>query len=199
MVMATPLEHLRDTKAEGCTRCGLHRNRTRVVFGEGPEDADILIIGDAPSDAEDEYGLPFKGKPGALLDNLLKRAGVPRETVYLATVVKCRTPEGRQPEEDEVQSCAVFLHLQIRLIRPKVIVAVGEFAGQLLADEVGTPLKTLRNRVWEYENKVTGYKCPVMVTYHPKWLLHRLRGSNAKLDAQRLLGDIERAVELSQR
>lgn len=197
--MATPLEYLRDVKAEGCTRCRLHQNRTRLVFGFGPEDADLMVIGEAPGQTEDEKGMPFVGKSGALLDNLLERAGMPREKVYLANLVKCRPPDNRDPEPDEIVQCSVYLHLQIRLVQPKVILALGRLAGQLLTDELGTPLKTLRNRVWEYESKVTGHKCPVVVTYHPAWLLRRLREPGAKVDAQRVLGDIEEAVRRAQR
>lgn len=195
--MSTPLEYLRDKKSRDCTRCSLHRHRTRIVFGYGPEDASIMILGMAPSPTEDEKGLPLVGPPGALLDNLLSRAGVSPEETYKANLVMCRPPSDRNPTLEEIQRCALHLHLQIRLVRPKVILALGELVGRTITGEYGTPMEILRPRTWEYENRVTGYRCPVVVTEHPAWVLKRLQDPRARLYAQRALGDIERAVELA--
>lgn len=197
--MTTPIEYLRDKKAKGCTRCGLHKNRTRIVFGYGPETADFMVVDAAPGHQEDVDGLPLVGRSGTILDNLLKRAGVDFEETYRACLVMCRPPGDRPPSLAEVERCSLYLHLQIRLVRPKVILALGELAGRVLTGEENTPMSVLQPRVWEYENKVTGYKCPVVVTHHPSWLLERAKDPRAKLHAQRLLGDVERAVALCQR
>lgn len=149
-----------------CTRCGLHSGRTQTVFGVGQERADWLIIGEAPGAEEDRQGEPFVGRAGQLLNAMLRSIGLPRESVFIANVLKCRPPGNRDPWPEEVASCLPYLHRQIALIQPRLILAVGRIAAQnLLATEV--PLARLRGRVHEFGERPT----PLIVTYHPAYLL----------------------------
>jgi len=152
----------------GCTSCGLHKTRTQTVFGVGDENADWMLIGEAPGAEEDRLGEPFVGQAGKLLDNMLAAIGLKRgENVYIANVLKCRPPGNRNPEPDEVAKCTPFLKAQIQLIRPKVIIAMGRFAAQtLLASDAS--IASLRGKVHRYEG------VPLIVTYHPAYLLRTL-------------------------
>ncbi len=156
-----------------CTACGLHKTRTQTVFGVGDENAEWLLVGEAPGAEEDRLGDPFVGQAGKLLDNMLASLGLDRKrNVYIANVLKCRPPGNRNPEPDEVAKCTPFLLKQIELIRPKLIVAMGRFAAQTL---LGTDasIASLRGRVHEYAG------VPLIVTYHPAYLLRNLP-DNAK-------------------
>ncbi len=153
-------------EVRGCTRCGLHAGRTQTVFGVGAARADWLIIGEAPGAEEDRQGEPFVGRAGQLLNAMLRSIGLPRDTVFIANVLKCRPPGNRDPRPDEVASCLPYLHRQIALIQPRLILAVGRIAAQnLLATDV--PLARLRSRVHEFGERPT----PLIVTYHPAYLL----------------------------
>ena len=156
------------TRVAGCTACGLCENRTQTVFGVGDEGADWMIVGEAPGENEDRIGEPFVGQAGKLLDNMLRAVGLDRtRSVYIANVIKCRPPGNRDPQPDEVARCEPFLKQQVALIRPKVIVALGRFAAQTLlkSDE---KISSLRGHVHKYEG------VPVIVTYHPAYLLRTL-------------------------
>ena len=151
-----------------CTACGLHKTRTQTVFGVGDENADWMLIGEAPGAEEDRLGDPFVGQAGRLLDNMLAAIGLQRtKNVYIANVLKCRPPGNRNPEPDEVAKCTPFLQRQIGLIRPKLILAMGRFAAQtLLATDAS--IASLRGRVHRYAG------VPLIVTYHPAYLLRNL-------------------------
>jgi uracil-DNA glycosylase family 4 len=151
-----------------CTACGLHKTRTQTVFGVGDENADWLLVGEAPGAEEDRLGEPFVGQAGKLLDNMLAAIGLKRgDNVYIANVLKCRPPGNRNPEPAEVAKCTPFLKQQIALIRPKLIVAMGRFAAQtLLATDAS--ISSLRGRLYRYEG------VPLIVTYHPAYLLRNL-------------------------
>jgi uracil-DNA glycosylase family 4 len=150
--------------ALGCPRCGLAKTRTRVVFGEGSESAQLMVVGEAPGENEDRQGRPFVGKAGQLLDLLLMTVGFPRETVYICNVLKCRPPGNRNPLPPEVEACSPYLLKQVELVRPKVIVAFGTFAAQtLLGTDVA--IGKLRGRVHAYRGT------PLVPTYHPAALL----------------------------
>jgi uracil-DNA glycosylase len=151
-----------------CTACGLHKSRTQTVFGVGDENADWMLIGEAPGAEEDRLGEPFVGQAGKLLDNMLATIGLKRGAdVYIANVLKCRPPGNRNPEPAEVAKCTPFLKQQIALVRPKLIVAMGRFAAQtLLATDAS--IASLRGRVYRYEG------VPLIVTYHPAYLLRNL-------------------------
>jgi uracil-DNA glycosylase len=148
-----------------CRACGLHESRSSVVFGEGPADAEVVLVGEAPGREEDRTGRPFVGRAGRLLDLLLMTAGFARDRVYICNVLKCRPPNNRDPLPDEVASCTTaFLHAQVDAIAPRVVIAAGRFAAQtLLATD--TPIGRLRNAVHDYRGR------PLIVTYHPAFLL----------------------------
>ncbi|MBV8030997.1 MAG: uracil-DNA glycosylase [Betaproteobacteria bacterium] len=151
-----------------CKACSLHQSRTQTVFGVGDENADWLLVGEAPGAEEDRLGDPFVGQAGKLLDNMLAAIGLSRrENVYIANVLKCRPPGNRNPEPDEVAKCTPFLRVQIDLIRPKLIVAMGRFAAQTLLNTDAT-IASLRGRVHAYAG------VPLIVTYHPAYLLRNL-------------------------
>ena len=152
----------------GCTKCGLHKTRTQTVFGVGDENADWMLIGEAPGAEEDRLGDPFVGQAGKLLDNMLAAVGLSRsENVYIANVLKCRPPGNRNPAPDEVEKCTPYLLRQIELIQPKLIVAMGRFAAQTLLDTTAS-ISSLRGRVHSYAG------VPLIVTYHPAYLLRTL-------------------------
>ena len=152
----------------GCTRCGLHQTRTQTVFGVGDQNADWMLIGEAPGAEEDRLGDPFVGQAGKLLDSMLAAIGLSRrENVYIANVLKCRPPGNRNPAPDEVEKCTPHLLRQIELIQPKLIVALGRFAAQTLLD-TSASISSLRGRVHRYAG------VPLIVTYHPAYLLRNL-------------------------
>jgi uracil-DNA glycosylase family 4 len=119
-------------EASVCTRCPLSEGRTNVVFGNGNADADLMFVGEAPGRDEDLQGLPFVGRAGKLLDQLLGEVGLQRSDVFVANVLKCRPPGNRDPQPDEIETCRPYLHRQIELIEPKVICTLGNFATKLL-------------------------------------------------------------------
>ena len=149
-----------------CTQCGLHRTRTQTVFGVGNRNADWLIIGEAPGAEEDKRGEPFVGRAGQLLDAMLAAIGLDRTKAYIANILKCRPPDNRDPQADEVACCEPYLQRQIALIQPRIILAVGRIAAQSLL-KTEQPLGRLRGRVHHYGEART----PVVVTYHPAYLL----------------------------
>jgi DNA polymerase len=151
-----------------CTACALHKTRTQTVFGVGDENADWLLVGEAPGAEEDRLGDPFVGQAGKLLDNMLAAIGLSRgNNVYIANVLKCRPPGNRNPQPDEVAKCTPHLRRQIELIEPKLILAMGRFAAQtLLATDAS--IASLRGRVHAYAG------VPLIVTYHPAYLLRSL-------------------------
>jgi len=151
-----------------CESCSLASTRTQTVFGVGDENADWLIVGEAPGAEEDRRGEPFVGAAGQLLDNMLAAISLKRgENVYIANVLKCRPPQNRDPQGEEVLQCDPFLKRQVELIKPKLIVALGRFAAQsLLATEQS--IGSLRGKLHDYHG------VPVVVTYHPAYLLRNL-------------------------
>ncbi|SPK72066.1 Bacteriophage-type DNA polymerase [Cupriavidus taiwanensis] len=152
----------------GCTACGLCQTRTSTVFGVGARQAEWMLVGEAPGENEDLQGEPFVGQAGKLLDNMLGALGLARgRNVFIANVLKCRPPGNRNPEADEAAQCEPFLRRQIALVRPRVIVALGRFAAQSLL-RTTTPIGKLRGTVHAYQG------IPVVVTYHPAYLLRTL-------------------------
>jgi DNA polymerase len=151
-----------------CQRCHLCETRTQAVFGVGDRQADWLLVGEAPGENEDRQGEPFVGQAGKLLDNILRARALARgQNVYIANVIKCRPPGNRNPEPDEVARCEPYLQQQVGLLKPKLIVAMGRFAAQSLL-KTQASISSLRERVHLYEN------VPVIVTYHPAYLLRSL-------------------------
>ncbi len=167
-----------------CTRCRLAGERNQVVFSDGNPNARVMVVGEAPGANEDRTGLPFVGAAGKLLDLLLAGVGLSREdSVYICNVLKCRPPGNRNPRPDEIETCAPWLHRQIELVRPEVILAVGTFAGQLLSGRE-SPLGRLRGEVYSYQGT------PLVVTYHPAALLRNSRWTRATWDDLQLLRQV---------
>lgn len=147
-----------------CTRCALHSGRHTIVFGQGDPNARLMFVGEGPGADEDAQGLPFVGRAGQLLNNMISAMGLKREEVYIANIVKCRPPNNRTPEPDEANTCSPFLFRQIDVIHPQVIVALGATAATYLLGQ-RQPLAGLRGRI----HAVRGTS--LIVTYHPAYLL----------------------------
>jgi uracil-DNA glycosylase family 4 len=155
-------------RVSNCQRCRLCERRTNAVFGVGDREADWMLIGEAPGENEDKQGEPFVGQAGKLLDSMLRAVTLSREqNVFIANVIKCRPPGNRNPEPDEVARCEPYLQRQVALVKPKLIVALGRFAAQSLL-KTEASIASLRGRVHDYEG------VPVIVTYHPAYLLRSL-------------------------
>jgi uracil-DNA glycosylase family 4 len=153
-----------------CTRCKLHKHRHTIVFGDGNPKAELVFVGEGPGADEDAQGLPFVGRAGKLLTQMIEAMGLQRKDVYICNVVKCRPPENRTPEEDEITTCSPFLLRQLEVISPKVIVCLGAVAAKTL-------LKTNRG-VSQFRGQWLDYRGrKLMATYHPAYLL---RNPNAK-------------------
>lgn len=149
-----------------CTACSLHETRTQTVFGVGSTSADWMIIGEAPGQEEDRQGEPFVGRAGKLLDQMLLATGLDRSSVYIANVLKCRPPNNRDPSQDEAATCRRFLERQIDLIQPKIVLAVGRIAAQILLGSAA-PLGRMRGQ----QHFLKDGTLPLVVTYHPAYLL----------------------------
>ncbi len=151
-----------------CRACGLCEGRTQTVFGVGNREADLMIVGEAPGAEEDRQGIPFVGRAGMLLTNMLRAIGLERDQVYIANILKCRPPGNRNPTVEEAAACAPFLNRQIELVQPRLLLAVGGVAAHnLLATDQS--VGRLRGRLHQLPNG----EVPVQVTYHPAYLLRR--------------------------
>ena len=172
-----------------CTRCGLAAGRTQIVFGDGNPDADLLFVGEGPGEQEDLRGIPFCGRAGELLTSMIEKGlGIPRSSVYICNIVKCRPPQNRTPLTDEVAACRPFLDGQIEAVRPRVIVALGKpAASTLLGREV--LITKLRGTWHEYRG------IPLMPTYHPAFLLRQYTPENRRLVWEDLKAALARSRE----
>jgi uracil-DNA glycosylase family 4 len=152
-------------EARACTACALHAGRTHVVFGSGKPTAKLMVIGEAPGFYEDKQGQPFVGRAGQLLTAMLQSIQLNREEdVYIANILKCRPPNNRDPQQEEISACTNFLERQIRLLSPTLLLAVGRIAAHYLLKTKAT-MESLRNRIHYFNN------VPLIVTYHPAYLL----------------------------
>ena len=151
-------------QAAGCMACSLGQTRTTSVFSRGNPLSELVVVGEAPGEEEDKTGRPFVGRAGKLLDVLLQAVGFPHDSVYICNVLKCRPPNNRNPLPNEVESCSGFLRSQIDFIKPKVLLAVGKFAAQTLVQSEES-IGRLRGQIHQYNG------VPVVVTYHPAYLL----------------------------
>ncbi len=172
----TELEELR-IQAEACTVCRLSETRTNVVFGVGSPDASLMFVGEAPGRNEDLEGEPFVGRAGQLLNQLLDEVQIPRDTVYIANVLKCRPPNNRDPQQDEIDACKGYLRSQIQLIRPRVVVTLGNFATKLLL-RTSDGITRLRGAAYPWWLGST-----LIPTFHPA---AALRGGERVTDAMRV-------------
>jgi DNA polymerase len=153
-----------EKKIKNCKECPLGDSRNKFVFGDGNEHADIFFIGEAPGADEDRIGIPFVGRAGKLLDRLLAEVKIRREDVFIGNILKCRPPQNRDPLLQEINTCTPYLNEQIKLIQPKIIVALGRIAAQYLLNSTSS-LKQLRGRLWQYQG------VDLIVTYHPAAIL----------------------------
>jgi uracil-DNA glycosylase family 4 len=178
------LEKVREELGD-CKRCKLHQTRRTIVFGEGNKKSSLMFIGEGPGYDEDVQGRPFVGRAGQLLTKIIQSINLPREEVYITNIIKCRPPQNRNPEPDEIQSCHPFLMKQIRVIQPKIICALGTFSAQTLL-KTDTKITALRGKFYDLE----GIK--VIPTYHPAFLL---RNPERKRDVWE---DMKKIAELIQ-
>ena len=156
-------------QARGCIACQLHQTRTQVVFGAGNADADLMFIGEAPGADEDRLGLPFVGRAGKLLDQLLGEIGLDRQDVFIANTLKCRPPSNRDPYPNEIESCSGYLRSQVELIAPKVICTLGNFSTKLLRED-STGISRLHGRD---EVRTIGTRAiRLLPLYHPAAALY---------------------------
>ncbi len=170
-----------------CTRCRLHEGRTRIVFGDGDPEADLMFIGEAPGEQEDLRGLPFVGRAGELLTKMIEAGlGLSRSQVYICNVVKCRPPGNRTPLADEVSACRPFLDGQIGAVKPRVIVALGKPASSLLLGRE-VAITRIRGTWHEYRG------IPVMPTYHPAYVLRQYTEANRRAVWEDLKAALQRA------
>lgn len=152
---------------ENCTRCPLCETRTKFVFGAGDGHAEIMFIGEAPGRDEDLQGLPFVGRSGKLLTKILAEVQLNREDVFIANILKCRPPGNRDPKPEEVEKCIPYLHRQIELIKPRILVSLGRVSAQNLLNTKES-LTRMRGKVWHYHNT------PLIVTFHPAYILRNM-------------------------
>jgi DNA polymerase len=176
--------------AAECTKCRLAETRTRVVFGVGSPQADLMFVGEAPGYHEDQQGEPFVGAAGKLLDRLLEEIGIARSDVYIGNVLKCRPPGNRDPQSDEIEACSDYLREQLRLIDPKVVATLGNFSTRLLLKR-NVGITRLRGQVYPWWNR---YLVP---TFHPA---AALRGGDRVLaqmqaDFALIRGALDEAVD----
>jgi DNA polymerase len=154
-----------------CTRCKLHTTRRSIVFGVGDPHAPLMFVGEAPGEQEDKRGEPFVGAAGQLLDKMIEAMGWTRDTVYIANTTKCRPPNNRNPEPDELGQCMPFLHAQIAAIAPRIIVALGRPASNQLLG-IDAPIGALRGRFHDYARfTLDRHSLKIMPTFHPAYLL----------------------------
>jgi len=183
-----PLAEL-EVMVSGCQRCDLHDSRTRTVFGTGDTNAGCMIIGEAPGAEEDARGEPFVGRAGQLLNAMLRAIGMSRDAVYIANIIKCRPPRNRDPKPQEMVACSPYLGRQISLIKPRVILAVGRVAAQHLVG-CTTAIGRMRGQSYFYERNDNGARIPIVVTYHPAYLLR------SPLEKRKCWEDLRRARQL---
>lgn len=154
---------------ETCKRCGLHELRTNAVSGEGSIDADIMFVGEAPGYHEDKKGRPFVGSAGKNLNELLKKAELKRDHVFICNVLKCRPPNNRDPTEKEIELCTPFLKKQVRMIEPKLIVSLGRFAARVLLNR---PVSVGRAHGTIKDCSYGSWECKIFISYHPAAALY---------------------------
>jgi uracil-DNA glycosylase family 4 len=176
------LELIRENLGE-CTRCRLHEQRNKIVFGAGNPRAELVFVGEGPGHDEDVQGLPFVGRAGKLLTQMIEAMGLERKDVYICNVVKCRPPENRKPEDDEVATCSPYLYRQLAVIAPKAIVCLGGVAAQTLL-KTKDPISRFRGNWFDFRNT------KLLATYHPAYLL---RNPSAKSEVWK---DLQKVMTL---
>lgn len=162
-----------------CEECDLHRSRVNAVPGEGPSDAEIMFVGEAPGYHESQQGKPFVGVAGKNLDKLLDTVGLEREQVFIGNILKCRPPNNRDPTNEEIEACSTYLERQVRTIKPKLIVSLGRFATRVL---LGKPVSVGKTHGKLIDCSYGGWNCKLFVSYHPAAALY---GADAERNLER--------------
>lgn len=189
---AEQLRQLDEGEVRGCTQCRLHEGRTQTVFGQGDPGARLVFVGEAPGFQEDRDGLAFVGRAGKLLTDMIVAMGLKRDDVFICNVIKCRPPNNRDPQADEILACHSYLQRQLMIIQPEVLVALGSPAAKTLlatAQSIGA----LRGRFHEYDLSGTGVEgmtIPLMPTYHPAYLLRN------PADKRKVWDDLQKVMAL---
>jgi uracil-DNA glycosylase family 4 len=170
-----------------CRQCRLHESKTHYVPGEGSDHPDIIFIGEGPGQTEDQFGRPFIGNAGQLLDKIIQKMGYRREDVFIGNVVKCRPPNNREPLIDEVEACLPFLRRQIELLNPKIIVCLGKVA---LNNLLGTShsMGRIRGQLLSFNN------IPLIPTYHPSYILHKKEKEEISVAKREVWEDMQKAL-----
>ena len=159
---------------KNCTKCSLYKNRKNPVPGEGPINTEIVFVGEAPGKSEDEQGRPFVGAAGQLLTQLIEKAGLKRKEVYITNIIKCRPPGNRDPKDDEIEACLPFLLRQLKLIKPKIVVALGRHASRVLLSLSNIEFKSMHKQHGRvYRGSIDSVQFKIMVTYHPAAALYK--------------------------
>lgn len=167
-----------------CHKCELAKTRTNTVFGKGNPNAKIIFVGEAGGQQEDEQGLPFVGKAGQLLDNIIDNCKIPRGLIYITNIIKCRPPNNRKPTEIECNSCEPFLKLQLKIINPTIIVCLGATAANNILKN-NNSISSLRGEWFSYKDG--SLNCSVLCTYHPSYLLRNPRAKKDVWEDMQLL------------
>ncbi len=179
-----------EERIKNCTKCPLSQYRTHAVPGDGPKDAKIMLVGEAPGRFEDMQGKPFVGAAGKLLTSILEEVGINRKDVFITNVVKCRPPNNRDPTDEEIAKCSPYLDLQISLIRPKLIIALGRHSGKYLVDKFGgkfTKISAMHGKLFHFTTIFGDFY--LMPTYHPAAAIY-----NKEL-RKSIVEDIKRAIQ----
>ncbi len=186
-----PVSELRELtrKILSCQKCILHKTKTNYVPGEGNISPEIMFVGEGPGATEDKFGRPFIGKAGNLLEKIIGKMGYSRETVFIGNIVKCRPPNNRDPQKDEVEACIPFLEEQIRILKPKVIVCLGKVALNNLLN-TNYPISKVRGELFKYMG------IPVIPTYHPAFILHKKERSEVSRVKWETWNDMEKVLEI---
>ncbi|MEM2878887.1 MAG: uracil-DNA glycosylase [Candidatus Hadarchaeales archaeon] len=179
-----------EARARRCRRCSLHRTRTNVVFGSGPSEADVMLVGEAPGRMEDLAGLPFVGAAGRRLNRLLRMSRLKRNEVHITNVVLCRPPENRRPTPGEIEACRIFLEKRISAVGPRVIVALGKTASETL---LGRKVKMAEDHGKLFESGAGG-GADIFVTYHPAAALYSGKALKVMEGDFKKLGELVRRI-----
>lgn len=175
-----------------CGDCPLHKSRKNCVFGEGDPNARIVFVGEAPGQSEDEQGRPFVGRSGELLTNIIGAMGLSRQEVFIGNILKCRPPNNANPTPEQVDACSHFLHEQLAIIEPEIIIALGTYAAQTLL-KCTTAIGVLRGSFHQYSPTSTSTPIKLLATYHPSYLLRNYDPDGKRKvweDMQRVLNEL---------
>ena len=172
MTKMRELENIKK-KVINCKKCDLYRTRTNPVFGNGKNNSEIFFIGEAPGRNEDKQGLPFVGRAGRILDELLDSINIDRNNVYISNIIKCRPPKNRNPKKNEIKICSKYLNEQLDIIKPKIIIPLGNYASMFILEKFGygvDKISNIHSKIFTYESKYGEIK--IIPMYHPAAVIY---------------------------